>query len=627
MIKKRDPLVYDHITIAEKRPEIVFSSQFSIYVSDEMSNSFVIESYVGVRMKISGRNNTPYFEKLRLCRPDDFDALFFQRNSIRKTLCLERLNASVKGYWDESELTVIYIYLERCNNKTSDVVCKSDEEIDEFLLDKYFGFVMPNNIVDLREIDNPVRKTWKTHFKKLDPGIKKSMNIFVKSVELLDDQEFFFDHKRQQSTFSFDFSEFDFTVKNRTQIIAEMFIYSSPNIQKKLRIYQKIPELLARMGGIANALSLIGFILTAGQVFVEMRAIFAKNLYNLKLNSRKEKNGGKYQEDDKKNQKEKEGLACVNSNIKEHRQNLSIEHFKKGALNDLKSVASIEFKEPPVFKPNRNRPLTNDLHNQAHETNFIDHENDLVIFMDEDQSNHINIVNEVLQESHNNNNNDNNNNNNNVAQETELPLRSANDINCKFEVLPTAFQQASESCPRKNISKLSDKKISDPKKSKEDDIHHEVSFGIWDFLKLYFSRLFKRKLKHRERMLQKIENKFLEEFSIFNIITRIQNLEKMKVILLSPEQIELLDLLEKPIIHFDEYEEEELDKGRNWNEIPPEIKMSMLMSQSKLPNFSRRGSQLIAKNKARDYMEKMKNDQMSKIDERLLTFFIDKYEN
>jgi len=61
-----------------------------------------------------------------------------------------------------------------------------------------------------------------------------------------------------------------------------------------------------------------------------------------------------------------------------------------------------------------------------------------------------------------------------------------------------------------------------------------------------------RKLTQKEKLLLKAEEVFDKEIDIVSILLKLQEIEKLKFVLLNPSQISLLKLLDKPVISCDE---------------------------------------------------------------------------
>ena len=75
----------------------------------------------------------------------------------------------------------------------------------------------------------------------------------------------------------------------------------------------------------------------------------------------------------------------------------------------------------------------------------------------------------------------------------------------------------------------------------------KLKFGFFNYLKLVIKNR-KYKLSDTEQLYMKGEKKIFEEFDIINIIRKLQDIEKLKNILLNEKQLYFFDLLSKPTI-------------------------------------------------------------------------------
>ena len=78
---------------------------------------------------------------------------------------------------------------------------------------------------------------------------------------------------------------------------------------------------------------------------------------------------------------------------------------------------------------------------------------------------------------------------------------------------------------------------------------HKIKFNFFDFLKLTLKKILKLKTTFVERLFMRARKIYKKEIDIAKILKRIQDIEKLKYLLMSEEQIALFDVLEKPLIY------------------------------------------------------------------------------
>ena len=134
----------------------------------------------------------------------------------------------------------------------------------------------------------------------------------------------------------------------------------------------------------------------------------------------------------------------------------------------------------------------------------------------------------------------------------------------------------------------------------------KLKIGFWEYSKIKLAKWFRCiKMSYRQKLFIKAKKKALEEMDFFVILRKFQEVEKLKLILLNPEQRKLFNLLSKPMI-FDEKEICEETKREDG------FKMSILIDNSKTI------SQGNGMNEVLDYYHNAKVKKGSKIDQRLI---------
>ena len=84
------------------------------------------------------------------------------------------------------------------------------------------------------------------------------------------------------------------------------------------------------------------------------------------------------------------------------------------------------------------------------------------------------------------------------------------------------------------------------------DKHHKIEFNFFDFLKLALKSILGLKKTFVEKLFLRAQTIFEKEIDIVKILKRIQDIEKLKYLLMSEKQIALFDVLEKPMIYLEE---------------------------------------------------------------------------
>lgn len=114
---------------------------------------------------LNGTNSTKEQIGLQKCQESDFKIFpdEFKKLGLQDAVCLNE-GFRIGGYWDEEELNFLQISLLKCVNG-SDIICKSDEEIQTFFIDKYFSYWIEQNSFDMNNYKEPVNSKIKNLYR------------------------------------------------------------------------------------------------------------------------------------------------------------------------------------------------------------------------------------------------------------------------------------------------------------------------------------------------------------------------------------------------------------------------------------------------------------------------------
>ena len=121
-------------------------------------------------------------------------------------------------------------------------------------------------------------------------------------------------------------------------------------------------------------------------------------------------------------------------------------------------------------------------------------------------------------------------------------------------------------------------------------------------------------MTRKEKLFEKGETIFNKEFDIIEILKKIQEIEKLKIILFNSQQLTLFNHLEKPMI----YLENDQNKVLNWS---PSRKMSEIMNATTRLEGDKRKKFLNYYNNLKD------NQNLNEIERRLIELLDKDMEN
>ena len=109
----------------------------------------------------------------------------------------------------------------------------------------------------------------------MDGQISKKITFYFKLAKFNSDNGLIFSNDQSLNSFLFDKFEVD-VMSYTTEWVGNILLYSSSEIYVVTRRYQKLQEVIANLGGLANALFILGYILTS----LEKQFVYFKILMN-----------------------------------------------------------------------------------------------------------------------------------------------------------------------------------------------------------------------------------------------------------------------------------------------------------------------------------------------------------
>ena len=122
----------------------------------------------------------------------------------------------------------------------------------------------------------------------------------------------------------------------------------------------------------------------------------------------------------------------------------------------------------------------------------------------------------------------------------------------------------------KELSVVDDYEFEDDKYFKDVDDSKPITMKIYQYLKMTLKDFFNMALSEKERLFLLSEQRFKRETDICHILEKIQEFEKLKLSIFSHDQINLFNLLAKPLVSLDNQKEEEF--GRTSTEVISRVK-------------------------------------------------------
>jgi hypothetical protein len=235
---------------------------FTNYGSIPMNLSQYMIFKVSFKESINSANGTVHetYLDLNYCTKENFPLMtdfHFAYYGLNSMFCIKNQNFTVKGYWDELIMKYLSIKTFYCNHND----CRSFEEIKNFLSQQliYFNIYTFNNALNPQKYETPITQ----HMLNLYSGIKLNFNkiveVYIKNEVLESDDNIVFPNfmKENFTSVSYDYKDMDDNFITQDGCLMEYQIISSKNKVIYHRVYTKITEVLASIGGLMHVLMFV----------------------------------------------------------------------------------------------------------------------------------------------------------------------------------------------------------------------------------------------------------------------------------------------------------------------------------------------------------------------------------
>lgn len=263
--------------------------------SVEIANVYYQSNGNGIGYNKSKSN----LKKTHPCQTTDFvnsDENIFKNLALADSLCLEPQDNhfELEGFWDESALSIIEIRLKMCINESdsfnvSSLICKSKEEIAEALNGKSFNFYYNDTTVDVKDYYLPFKPTIVNDYRYIDPKFRKNLNFFFQNIIFTHDEGYILSDPINYYEIGFVSNDQDFFERRDDTTIFSINIYADKKVQNIQRIFMRVPDLLAKMGGIMQCLLIVGSIFVNFEYSLRLKNTILNALYSFKKPKKKKK--------------------------------------------------------------------------------------------------------------------------------------------------------------------------------------------------------------------------------------------------------------------------------------------------------------------------------------------------
>ncbi len=292
MVLKINPQVIDQITTNDHAPSIELNHH-NFEIAAGVADSFGIGfsdptifkiKFIHVHIDLFASDKSNKTKVIEIFQVNDCsEKSFSEPNTFSELVlanytCIKNEGFELEGGFEEKFVQSVVVMISYCNNKTDGVVCKSQTEIENFFTDKGLWLYYQDDIYDVSNYENPVKKNWRVQAIQC-AAVPRIIDLYLKKLIFITDNGFLFSNEQIIYGFMKERSEglSHYVMVDSPLITINLF--SSKNIQKTQRQYQKFGELLASIGGVINVLVIAGFFITNLQNEFQMQNHIMNSLY------------------------------------------------------------------------------------------------------------------------------------------------------------------------------------------------------------------------------------------------------------------------------------------------------------------------------------------------------------
>jgi hypothetical protein len=259
----------------------------------------------------------------------------FQNNYFSESFCLANHEGKMGGRFSSNFFSNFKFSIVKCNNETSKVTCKTNDEINKFFDGAYLEFYFVDKYINTENYTNPFQYFLNTYFISLDPSSYKFVDIYFKTAKVVTDKGFLFEDTYTEKEILYDYVREQFSVYKSGTNVIDFYINSSFNFVNVTRYYMKIQDLAAATGGILKMFLIVGLFIS--KVFNENKMLqsILNTLYQFDI------------DDDKVFYNNRNGKKSTSLNLKGGNVN-----FKKKKSKVLKELELMGFINKSLLKKN-----------------------------------------------------------------------------------------------------------------------------------------------------------------------------------------------------------------------------------------------------------------------------------
>ncbi|KAL4441424.1 hypothetical protein ABPG74_013719 [Tetrahymena malaccensis] len=418
--------------------------------------------------------------------------------------------------------------------------CKSDDVINQYLQKGYFGLQLSDAYVDITKKDNPFQMYSRDMFWPISTQQQKDITIYIRNNYVYSDFGWFLSEITTQKFPSYSYQDIDvFPIQQSDDyLLSVTFRLEKQQENVYRRSYLDFIGIISQIGGFTQSLLAVGYLICRKVSQLQLNQSIINQIFN-------------YEESEIENNFQKEVLEKQ----QQRQQNQQpLEEFQIQQLlqnqND-KSNQNFEINQKNKFDFQNTSNITICSHSLKQE--MIKNQNKKQ--QQNEKSNlrspiHMKQNHLILKKL--------STNLERRQQQQSLNLGGKQILN-KYLQDEMYDQSIMQSQQLNNNINIPSKQINSPQKNQKkvekeftklfNQQTNSMKMSVWEYFLSHFCPF--GKLKKKKEIIQYSIDKLYQNLDILQILKRLIEVEKLKRLLLDPDQIKLLDYLPKPTIHLD----------------------------------------------------------------------------
>lgn len=198
-------------------------------------------------------------------------------------------NVYVEGFYGAKSLRIVQFILSKCVNSTeNNNSCKPEEEMNKYLQGGIIAIQSNKFILDSKNLDTPLKKATVDSWQILNLNMEVNMFFYLKTLEFETDIGFLLPSLQEFKGYEYNDPKTTYIMKEKINdnVLARINFIGSSWGSKYLRKYEKIQEVVTKIGGLLKALVFIGSVISYMTSEIEMNNDILLNLTKSNLDDK-----------------------------------------------------------------------------------------------------------------------------------------------------------------------------------------------------------------------------------------------------------------------------------------------------------------------------------------------------